>query len=122
MENTIRLEFLSYLKDLINDGVLTDDNQDEWHYEAFNASYYITGYYNAEQWLKRHDVSAFEAIADCIEYELETCGEVYLKHEDINAEKIVNLYAYIKGEYLLDDLNADSIEELSELINAELEC
>jgi hypothetical protein len=121
MRNTIRLELLGYLKDLINDGVLTDDNQDEWHYEAFNADYYIVGYYNAEQWLKRHDVIAFEAIADCLEYELNTCGEVTLKPEDINAEKIVNLYAYIKGEELLNDLRADSIDELMELINEDLE-
>jgi len=121
MENTIRLELLGYLKDLISSNILRDDNQDEWHQEAFNVSYYITGYYNAEQWLKRHGIDAFEAIADCIEYEQNMFGEVYLKPEDINAEKIVNLYTYIKGEELLNDLNADSIEELSELINDELE-
>jgi len=117
MENSIRLEFLSYLKDLINDGVLTDDNQEDWHHEAFNADYYIIGYYNAEQWLKKHGVGAFEAIADCIEWEQSMFGEVTLKPCDVNAEKIANLYAYIKGEELLNDLNADDIAELLELIN-----
>jgi hypothetical protein len=121
MGNSIRLELLSYLKDLVNDGVLTDDNRDEWHYEAFNADYYIVGYYNAEQWLKRHDISAFEAIADCIEFDRDMFGEVHLKPEDINPEKIVNLYTYIKGEELLNDLNADNVAELVELINDELE-
>lgn len=126
MENSIRVELLQHLKDLINDGVLTDDNgddwyrHDDWHYYAFNQGYYIIGYYDAEQWLKRHNISAFEAIAYCIEYQQNMLGEITLKPEDINAEKIVNLYVYILGEELLSELSAQSIEELLEIINDEL--
>ena len=120
MNNTIRIELLNHLKELIADGVLTDDNQDDWHHYGFNEDYYIIGYYNASQWLKRHDVDPFEAIGDCIEFELETFGGVNLKAEDINSEKIVNLYVYIKGEELLQDLAAGSVDELLELINDEI--
>jgi hypothetical protein len=121
MRTSIKKELLSYLKDLVNDGVLTDDNRDEWHYEAFNADYYIVGYYSAQEWLEKHDISAFEAIQHCIEFERDMFGEVHLKPEDINPEMIVNLYIYIKGEELLNDLNADNVAELVELINDELE-
>jgi len=121
MRNSIGLELLSYLKDLVTDGVLTDDNRDDWHYEAFNADYYIVGYYSAQEWLEKHDISAFEAIQHCTEFERDTFGEVQLKPEDINPEKIVNLYIYIKGEELLSDLRADNVGELLELINDELE-
>lgn len=120
MNTSIRIDLLHHLKDLINDGVLTDDNQDEWHHLAFNESYYVIGYYNASQWLERHELDTFDVIADCIEWEQDTFGEVILKPEDINSEKIVNLYTYIKGEELLNDLSAESVDELLELINDEL--
>ena len=60
MENTIRKELISHVIGRINDLDLQDF--DELHFHAFNEDYYIIGYYNAEQWLKEHDVSEFEAI------------------------------------------------------------
>lgn len=121
MEYSIRIELLNHLKDLINDEVLTDENRDDWAYYAFNEDYYIIGYFNAEQWLKKHDVCPFDAIADCVEYERDNFGEVKLKPEDIEPETIVNLYVYILGEELLNDLAAESVDELLEMIDGELE-
>ena len=60
------------------------------------------------------DINPFEAIADVIEWENAAFGEVTLNPEDINAEKIVNLYVIIKGEELLSEYDLD--QDVSELL------
>ena len=105
MENTLRIELLEHVINTIKDLDLTEF--DELHHEAFNTDYYIIGYYNAEQWLKQHDISAFEAIGDVIEWERDNFGEVFLRSEDINAETIVNKYVYLLGENLLAEFDLD---------------
>lgn len=112
MQNSIRVELESYVNDLINDGVLTLYNVDDWHFHAFNEDYYLIGYYNCEQWLKNHNVSPFEAIEEIREYEMHNFGEV---NTDLsNAETVVNMYVYILGEQLLSDIQGDLIEQLEE--------
>ena len=69
MKTSIKQEFQDRAVDYVKDGILTEDNREDWHYHLFNEDYYIIGYYNAEQWLKRHDVSPFEAIQVCQQYE-----------------------------------------------------
>lgn len=101
MTNTLNLELASHILDRINDGVLTDDNMDDLHFHCFNEDYYIVGYYNAEQWIKEHFVSTFDAINTVKEYEIDTFGEM---NTDINSESIANMLAYIKGEDLLSEL------------------
>lgn len=96
MKQSIRVELEQHVRDLINDGVLTDDNRDDWHFHAFNEDYYLIGYYNCEEWLKRHGVSAFEAIETIRQYEQDNFGEVHTKFD--NAESVVNMYVYILGE------------------------
>ncbi len=83
-----------------------DDDTDfsELYSHAFNEDYYIIGYYQAEQWLKSHDISAFEAIEYVIDYEKDNFGES-LTH--INSEAIVNMYVYIKGEDIINGLDID---------------
>jgi len=93
MNNSIELELKEHVQNLIDDGVLTEENQDDWHFQAFNEDYYIFGYYNAEQWLKGHSVSAFEAIETIKEYEQDNFGEVYTKFD--YAESVVKMYVYI---------------------------
>ena len=129
MNDLLRNELISHLITTINDQSNEDQSTfNELHHHAFNEDYYIIGYYNAEQWLKKHDVSAFEVIEKVIEWENDVLGECTLKSEDINSEKIVNLYVYIKGEELINDLfsnfdDIDSIEisVLLETLTAELE-
>ena len=113
MNNSIKAELKAHILGMINDEVLTDDNQDDWHFHAFNESHYIIGSYQASEWLKLHDVDAFEAVDTVIGYEMDTFGEVYTK---VNSESIVNRYVYILGEELLGDISADSIEELKEAV------
>lgn len=112
MTNSIKLELAGHILDKINDGVIDDTNKDDWHFYCFNEDYYIIGYYQASEWLKRHNIDAFEAIGICNEYEKYNFGEISGKYD--NSESTVNMLAYIYGEELLSEINADSIEELKE--------
>ena len=112
MKTSIKAELTAHLLDLINDGVLTDENRDDWHFHAFNEDYYLIGYYQCNQWLKKHDIDAFEAVGICQEYELERFGEMGKPYD--NSEKTVNMLAYIYGEELLSEIDANSIEELKD--------
>ena len=105
MKDSIRLELTEHVQALINDKVLTQDNIDDWHFHAFNESHYLIGYYNCEQWLKQHDVSAFEAINDIVEYEQDNFGEVNTKLDD--PESVVNMYVYILGEDIISEWEHD---------------
>lgn len=61
MKTTIKIELQAHILDQINDGILTDQNKEDWHFYAFNEDYFIIGYYKASQWLKRHNIGEFEA-------------------------------------------------------------
>lgn len=124
MKHSIEQELITHVIDHLNDVYICCDNDDldELHHTAFNEDYYIIGYYNAEQWLKKHDVSVFDAISAVIDWERSTLGEVSLSADDINAERIVNLYVYILGEELLSEYDLDELtaQELAEELQAEL--
>lgn len=111
MNHSIETELKAHIIDRINDGVITDDNHDDWHFHLFNEDYYIIGYYQASQWLKRHDLGEFEAAGICQQYEKDNFGESKVYD---NAEMTVNMLAYIYGEELLSEIDADDIEELRE--------
>ena len=98
------------------------------HHEIFNTDYFIIGYYQAEQWLIKHP-GIFAAIEEIKEYEQDNFGEVTTDLS--SSEKVVNMYAYIKGEEILGEsetlrnnwdgrLTAEDIEaiknELTELL------
>jgi len=114
MKPSIKEELSAHIIDLINDNVLTNENKDEWHFYAFNEEYYITYHSKALEWLKRHDITAFEAIEIVREYEMEHFGEM---NTDIDPESIVNMLAYIYGEELLNSIDAENIEELKTNLN-----
>lgn len=109
MKTSIKKELSQSILYKINDGVLTNDNRDDWHYHAFNEDYFIIGYYNASEWLKQHDLDAFEAIDIVREYEMDNFGEFTT---DINSEKIVNMIAYIYGEDLIYGEDFKNIKQL----------
>jgi hypothetical protein len=90
----------------------------ELHYTAFNEDYYIIGYYDANEWLKKHDVDAFDAIAYVMEQEQQHFGESNLKSSDINSEHIVNLLVYFVGYEVMPSCNLENItkEELLTLL------
>jgi len=108
MNNSLQTELKTHLQDVVLENFDADCTDfSELHQLAFNRSEYIIGYYRAEQWLKQHDISAFEAIATIIDWELDMHGESQLKPSDINAERVVNIYVYILGEQLLGELDLD---------------
>lgn len=109
-KHNIRKEFESYAKDAIQDGVITFDNQDDWHYHLFNKDHYIIGYYNASQWLKKYNIDAFEAIAFIQEYENDMFGECKIYD---NSESTVNMLAYILGEQWLSEEYAQEFIKLN---------
>ena len=115
MENSVKVELAAHVLDRINDGVIDDNNRDDWHFHCFNEDYYIIGYYDASQWLKRHGIGEFEAAGICQEYEKDIFGEIQNIYD--NSEKTVNMLAYIYGEELLNDIDADDIEDLTEALN-----
>ena len=115
MKTTIKTELASHILNCINDGVLTNDNIGDWHFHAFSEDYYLIGYFQCSEWLKRHGIGEFEAASICVEYEKENFGEIGKTYD--NSETVVNMLAYIYGEELLSEIDADTIEELTENIN-----
>ena len=116
MNATIETELKQHILDCINNGTLTNENKDEWLYYAFNQEYYIIYHSKAVEWLKTHNLNAFEAIDIVREYETENFGEFNTK---LNPESIVNMIAYIYGEEIFSNYDYDiEIEELkSKIIN-----
>ena len=113
MKQSVREELLEHVIETVE----YVDELEELHYHAFNEDYYVIGSYQAKEWLKKHNISAFEAIEVIIEWEKDNFGEVNLTPEDINPEKVVNLYAYIMGELLLGefDLEQSKSEVIEEM-------
>jgi hypothetical protein len=112
MNQSIKQELLQHLTEAV---LNTDDDRtdyDEIHHEAFNADYYIIGYYQANEWLKAHGVDPFEAIAYVIEQENNHFGESNLKFDDINSEKIVNLLVYFAGFDVMPNCDLSDITKL----------
>lgn len=70
------------------------------HNKLFNEDYFIIGYYAAEEWLKANP-GIFAAIEEIREYEESNFGEVTTDFS--SSEKVVNMYAYIAGENLLNE-------------------
>jgi len=83
---------LEYLKENETDYI------DDLHHMAFNEDYYIIGRYQAKKWLGDE---VFEIINIIKDYEQDNFGEV---NTDLSEpEKVVNMYAYIVGEYVVND-------------------
>ena len=101
MKASIKEELNAYVSDLINEAVLTDNNRDDWHYLAFNEDYYIIGYYQASEWLKKHDLDPWEAIGFCQTWEVE--NGMMPPRQYGNSEETVNMLAYIYGEEIINE-------------------
>ena len=76
----------------------------EVHHKLFNEYYYIIGYYQAEQWMLKHNITAFQGIEYVHDYEYLHFGE---KRNYTDAEALVNMIVYIKGEELLYELESE---------------
>tara|TARA_R100001463_G_scaffold103430_1_gene157727 strand:+ start:229 stop:534 length:306 start_codon:yes stop_codon:yes gene_type:complete len=98
MNTTVKIELTEYINDNIDN---YKKNDPDLHHHLFNEDYYIIGYYNADQWLKNHNISVFEALNTIRDYEEFNFGET--RSYD-NAEETVNMLVYIYGEQLLAEL------------------
>jgi hypothetical protein len=106
MKQSIKTELTEHLNDTIeyldSKTLVESYLNDEIHYKAFNEDYYIIGYYNAEQWLIEHNLSVFEAISICNEFEIDNYGEIQTTFD--NAEKLVNNLVYWYGYEICNEL------------------
>ena len=89
----------------------------ELHFKCFNQDYFITGYYQANEFIKKHFYNVFDAIDIVREYEENNFGQFTT---DINSEAICNMLAYIIGEEIVYSLDEDEkieniIEELKSI-------
>ena len=98
MKDSIREELTKHL----NETIEYLGSNDEIHFHAFNEDYYIIAYYQAEQWLKKHELEVFEAIGICQEFEKEHFGELQTTYD--NAETLVNHLVYWYGLELCNEL------------------
>ena len=108
-----RQEIIDFAKDRIqeiydyNPEKLTTELPDlyDLHHEIFNTDYYIIGRYQAKQWL---GADAFDCIAEIQEYENEHFGSVTTDLSE--PERVVNMYVYIIGEEILEDVVSDFLD------------
>ena len=101
----IKGHFDAWIKD--NNPKWIRENLDDLHHYAFNEDYYIIGNYEAKEWLSDE---VFNIINIIKEYENLHFGEV---HTDFSQpEKVVNMYAYIVGEQIVNNY-INSLEDKS---------
>ena len=91
---------------------------EDFHFDQFNADYYIIGTYQAKQWLTEKDV--FNCIDIVQEWEREVFGE--LQSDLSNPEKLASLVMYAVGERVLTDLADEfDIDYHSELTQTDID-
>lgn len=84
------------IHDKLNDKVGLDVYGSDLHHELCNMDYFIIGTYQAKQFLGEHVFDAIEMVKD---YEQSNFGEVSTDLSE--PERVVNMLAYIIGEYVL---------------------
>ena len=115
-----RQEIIDFAKERIQEiydydqDKVTLDNVYDLHHEIFNTDYYIIGRYQAKQWLGSN---AFDCIGDIQEYENNNFGEVTTDLSE--PERVVNMWVYIIGEEILEDVVTDFLDSLEDELEAE---
>ena len=97
---SIKIELTEHIEEYINSNDTKGIDLSDLHDSIFNEDYYIIGYYNAEQWLKRHNIGIFEGIKFCQEYEKRNFGA---SRQYQSAGQLANMITYIIGEELIYD-------------------
>ena len=117
-----RQEIIDFAKDRIqeiydhNPEKLTTELPDlyDLHHEIFNTSYYIVGRYQAKEWL---GADAFDCIYDIQEYENCHFGQVTTDLSE--PEKVVNMYVYVVGYQILEDVITEFLDSVEPDLEAE---
>lgn len=123
--NTER-EFYSLILDAINDNRLNDTDISDMHNEVFNTDMFIIGYFDCTEWIKDNNLNTFEVIGAIKDYETDNFGKITTDISD--SEKVVNMFAYILGEEIINSLdfidsngNETFTDELLQELKEELE-
>lgn len=117
-----RQEIIDFAKDRIqeiydyNPEKLTTELPDlyDLHHEIFNTDYYIVGRYQAKEWLGS---DAFDCIYDIQEYENNHFGKVITDLSE--PERVVNMYVYVVGEEILEDVVTEFLDSVETELEAE---
>ena len=95
--NELKQDVKEYIIQQLKDDVGVDQNINDLHHYLLNEDYFIIGYYQAEQWLKKDSI--FNAIETVKEYEQSNFGQVSTNLS--SSESVANMLAYILGEEIL---------------------
>ena len=118
--NEKRQEIIDFAKDRIQEiydwdsDKVTLDNVYDLHHEIFNQDYYIIGRYQAKQWM---GADAFDCIYEIQEYENNNFGRVTTDLSE--PERVVNMYVYIIGEEILEDVISEFLDSVETDLEAE---
>ena len=107
----------NYIIDQLESDVGIDQHISDLHHYLLNEDYFIIGYYQAEQWLKKDNGSIFEAIETIKDYEQSNFGQV--STDLSSSENVANMLAYILGEQIL--YNNDTYNLFSRFSNEYLD-
>tara|TARA_Y100000114_G_C11630982_1_gene264409 strand:+ start:186 stop:593 length:408 start_codon:yes stop_codon:yes gene_type:complete len=117
-QEEIKEHAITIIKENLNyDENYLDKDIYDIHHDLFNTDYYIIGRYEAERWL---DNKVFQVIDEIKEYEELHFGEVTTNFSE--SEHVVNMYVYIVGEHILQDVINDIKREqiTNDLLNDNL--
>lgn len=112
MKTIIEPSIIEHAIDRLEDGSLEGQYSDDLHHYLFNEDYFITYYSRAEQWLKENDLDTWFVISYCNEQEMDAFGEIQTTFD--NPETLVNHYAYWRGQELLNSLELELSDRLTE--------
>ena len=110
-----RQEIIDFAKERIQEihdydaDKVTLDNIYDLHHEIFNTDYYIVGSYQAKQWLGS---DAFDIIGEIQEFEKHNFGCVTTDLS--SAESVVNMYVYLVGYEILEDVVTEFLDNLDD--------
>ena len=92
------------IEEAIKNESYDSNNRYDLHDQLFNEDYYIIGYWNAEQWLIKHDVDAFEVIHYVKAIEERHFGKMTT---DMNSEAIANSFVYWYAMEVIDEITTE---------------
>ena len=111
----LKQDVKDYIIQQLNDDVGLDQHICDLHHYLLNEDYFIIGYYQAEQWLKKDSI--FNAIEIIKNYENDNFGQV---STDLSSSvSVANMLAYILGEQIL--YNNDTYQLFTKFSNEYLD-
>ena len=102
----IKEHFEDFIKD--QDKEWIKENFEDLHHHAFNTDYYIIGTHQAKKWLGDEVFNIIDIIK---QYEMDNFGKVNTDFSQ--PEKVVNMYTYIIGEYVVNNWKTFESKEVA---------